>query len=102
MEFIKRMFNGDSKEESEETETEVESTKPERIKGKIIFINEDKGWGFINSHDLKFTRIFFHWQGLLPNTTNFNDLRKGMKVEFEPKFFEEFGWRAIKIKVLDE
>jgi cold shock CspA family protein len=73
-----------------------------RITGKIFFLNEDEGWGFISSNDLKFTRIFFHWSALEQDTFHFTQLKKGMEVEFTPKEYEERGWRAIRIKVINE
>jgi len=77
--------------------------EPKRIIGKIIHIQEEEGWGFITSHEdgYKFTRIFFHWTGLDKDTFHFLDLKKKMKVEFEPKNMEQ-GLRAIKIRVLDD
>lgn len=71
------------------------------LQGKIIHLNKEAGWGFISSPSLKFTRIFFYWQGLKGNTLNFKDLERGMKVEFIAIEIPEKGWRAIKIKVVD-
>jgi cold shock CspA family protein len=68
--------------------------------GKIIKVS-DKGWGFISSKDIEFTRIFFHWTALQQGTSNFKDLKTGMKVEFVPVQIPEKGWRATKIKVLN-
>lgn len=70
-----------------------------RIIGKIFHIDE-VGWGFISSEEMKFTRIYFHWTGLNQDTLKFPELRKGMRVEFEPKDYQDKGWRAIKINVL--
>ena len=71
--------------------------------GKIIHLDE-KGWGFITSPDIEFTRIFFHWTGLKQDTLNFKELKRGMRVEFTEKQSPdpEKGWRAIKIKVIDD
>ena len=71
--------------------------------GQIIHLDE-KGWGFITSPDIEFTRIFFHWTGLVQNTVNFKELKRGMKVEFTEKQSPdpEKGWRAIKIKVIED
>jgi cold shock CspA family protein len=81
------------------SETEV---KPEekRVVGKIIKVSE-KGWGFISSKDIEFTRIFFHWTSLKQDTIRFPDLKPGMKVEFTPVNVEGKGWRAIRIKVIE-
>lgn len=70
--------------------------------GKIIHLDE-KGFGFITSAELEFTRIFFHWTGLTQNTLNFKQLKRGMKVEFEAKQSPnpDKGWRAVKIKVIE-
>ena len=69
------------------------------IKGKILSLN-DKGYGFISSTDLEFTKIYFHWSALNRNTVNFKDLKKGMKVEFKLIKLER-GYRAIKIQVIE-
>jgi cold shock CspA family protein len=85
----------------------VDSNSPEvkhgekRVQGKIIKVS-DEGWGFISSKDIKFTRIFFHWTSLRQDTLKFTDLKNGLKVEFTPVEVDGKGWRAIKIKVLDE
>lgn len=80
----------------------VTETKEERrVTGKIIKIS-DKGWGFITSKDVAFTRIFFHWTSLKQDTLKFVELRKDMKVEFVPIEVKDKGWRAIKIKVLPD
>ena len=73
----------------------------ERVVGKIIKIS-DKGFGFISSKEIKFTRIFFHWTSLRQDTLHFTKLRQGMMVEFTPRVVEGKGTRAIKIKVLPQ
>lgn len=77
--------------------------KPEekRISGKIIKVSSD-GYGFISSKDIPFTRIFFHWTSLRPDTLKFTDLKSGMKVSFVAYEVEDKGYRAIKIKVEEE
>lgn len=86
---------------------EVEqSSKPitpneRRVMGKIIKISGE-GWGFISSLEIKFTRIFFHWTALRQDTLRFEKLKNGMKVEFTPLETEGKGWRAIKIRVMNE
>jgi len=77
------------------------SDTTEPIKGKIIHVAED-GWGFITSPEIEFERIFFHWTGLARGTLNFKKLERNMKVEFIPIEVPEKGWRAIRIKVLDD
>lgn len=94
MTLIDRIL-GKNNEEPMENET----SKP-RLTGKIIKVSPG-GWGFISSKDIEFTRIFFHWTGLQQNTLHFKELKKGMQVEFEPLEVEGKGYRAIKIKVLD-
>lgn len=82
--------------------TDSTQPKPEekRAIGKIIKVDGERGWGFISSKDIKFTRIFFHWTSLRQDTLRFPDLKIGMKVEFTPTEVPEKGTRAIKIKVL--
>ena len=72
----------------------------ERVEGKITKVHPD-GWGFISSRAVAFTRIFFHWSALVPETKKFTELEKGMKVEFTPIEVEGRGTRAQKIKVLE-
>jgi cold shock CspA family protein len=69
--------------------------------GKIIKLSTE-GWGFISSKDKPFTRIFFHWSALNGDTLNFLELKKGMMVEFECIAYQDKGWRAIKIDVIDK
>jgi cold shock CspA family protein len=71
-----------------------------RVTGKIIKV-DPKGWGFITSKDIPFTRIFFHWTSLNQDTSHFKELKKGDEVEFTPVEVEEKGVRAIKIDVLE-
>lgn len=68
--------------------------------GKITRIDKT-GWGFISSQDKPFTRIFFHWTSLSQKTSNFVDLKRGMKVSFELIEYQDKGWRAIKIEVIN-
>ena len=74
--------------------------KPKRVVGKIIRVS-DKGWGFIVSKEVPFTRIFFHWTSLNQDTAHFTELKKGMEVEFTPIDVVDKGVRAIKIDVLE-
>lgn len=77
---------------------------PERVKGTIYVLNSDKGWGFIESELelLKFERIYFNWKGLNSETLKFNELKRGMNVEFTPRKYVEkdkVKWTAIKVEV---
>jgi cold shock CspA family protein len=78
----------------------TEETTHPRYTGKIIFVS-DKGWGFITTPDIKFTRIFFHWTGLDPKL-RFESLCKGQMVTFSVKEYDDKGMRAIKIEVLND
>jgi cold shock CspA family protein len=74
--------------------------------GKIITVNSRKGYGFITSLDIPFTRIFFHWTTLSQDTKNFKELTPGMKVEFNAvkavgKDGKEMGIKAIRIRVIE-
>jgi cold shock CspA family protein len=94
-----RIFNRDDKDEEETPPT----NNKERCEGKIYHLS-DEGWGFISSHDIPFTRIYFHWTGLSGDTLKFTELKKGDRVEFNHiQVKNESGQmqdRAIKIKVL--
>jgi cold shock CspA family protein len=68
--------------------------------GRIIHVDKEKGWGFISSKDVPFTRIFFHWTGLSNDTIHFTEVEKGMDVEFNTKEIEG-RVRAINIHVLE-
>lgn len=71
-----------------------------RIKGRISYISP-QGYGFISSIEMKFTRIFFHWSSLTPDTLKFTELKKGMHVEFTPaEMPDNKGVRAYKVKVV--
>lgn len=77
---------------------------PDSAKGKIMKLNqkvEGGGYGFISSKDIPFVRIFFHWTGLLPDTTPFLELKEDMEVEFKPIRWNDGRYRAIKIRVLE-
>lgn len=72
-----------------------------RVQGKITRV-DPRGFGFITSIDIPYTRIFFHWSGLLQTTRNFKDLEKGLRVEFNPFLIKGKGYRALKIEVVDD
>lgn len=76
-------------------------TDDKRMIGKVIKVHKD-GYGFISCRDIPFTRIFFHWTSLLPETINFIELKKGDEVEFTPIELPDKGIRAIKIDVLEK
>jgi cold shock CspA family protein len=84
---------------AEELTEEQVATKP--VIGKINFISEE-GWFFIISKEIPFERIFGHWTALRGDTLNFKELEEGMNVEFIPIKIPEKGYRAIKIKVINE
>ena len=96
---FKKFFAG-SEEHQEGDNSPVKPTD-KRVVGKIIKVS-DEGWGFISSKDIKFTRIFFHWTSLKQDTLKFQDLKNGMKVEFTPVEVDGKGFRAIKIRVVQE
>jgi cold shock CspA family protein len=81
----------------------IQLNTEKRIRGKIVKLNEENGWGFIVSPQKKFTRIYFHWSALSP-TLSFTELGLGDVVEFDlvdyvdPKTEERKGWRAYKIE----
>jgi cold shock CspA family protein len=78
----------------------MDLVEEKRVVGKIIKIS-DKGWGFIVSKSIPYTRIFFHWTSLNQSTAHFTELTKGMEVEFTPVEVPDKGTRAIKIDVLE-
>lgn len=73
----------------------------ERVQGRLTRV-DPRGFGFITSRDIPYTRIFFHWSGLLQSTLNFKDLQKGMTVEFNPFLLKDKGYRALRISVVEE
>lgn len=94
--LIKKMFGN--------IPDEPVTEKDSRVIGKIIKLQqstENGGYGFISSKDIPFTRIFFHWSALTQDTLNFLELREGMQVEFTPIEIEDKGWRALRVKVID-
>lgn len=103
-----REFFGRSRDTAEETSSSSSNSSsepvpklPDFIEGKIYYINDEKGFGFISSKAIPFKRIFFHWQDLRNDTLDFTRLRKGMSVNFKPIFREDKeSYRAIQIRVL--
>lgn len=68
------------------------------IKGKIIYLHP-KGWGFINSHAIEFSKVYFHWTGL-SGTTHFKTLKKNDNVTFNA-LKRDKGWKAVNIEVVN-
>jgi cold shock CspA family protein len=69
------------------------------ITGKIIYLHP-KGWGYINSHEIEFSKVYFHWTGL-HNNLNFKTLQKNDVVKFNA-LKREKGWKAINIEAYNE
>lgn len=99
-----KVDSGESKEfiETDESRLQGPISQRKRLPGKIYKLVENKGYGFISSHEIPFTRIFFHWSQLSPETLNFTKLHKGMAVTFVPIELKERGWQALKIRVEPE
>ena len=85
-------------------ENMLESSKDKpSVRGRIIKLNKEGGWGFISSKAVPFTRIFFHWTSLIQDTLKFPQLEVGMLVDFQPQDTpDNKGTRAIRIKVSDD
>ncbi len=69
-----------------------------KFQGKILKLYK-KGYGFLSTPELEFTRVFFHWSVLTRDSPKFPDLAPNMPVEFSAREFDEKGWRAIMVKV---
>jgi cold shock CspA family protein len=78
-----------------------DSVESKRVNGRIIKV-DGKGWGFISSKEIEFTRIFFHWTALRQDTLGFKELKTGMACEFTPIQIPGKGWRAIQIRIVEE
>lgn len=72
-----------------------------KVVGRIIKVSK-RGWGFITSRDIEFTRIFFHWTSLRQDTLPFLELKTGMHVEFTPVQIPGKGHRAIHVRVIEK
>lgn len=70
------------------------------VTGKIIYINAEKGWGFINTHDIQFSKVYFHWTGLV-SSLNFKSLKKNDTVKFKA-IKREKGWKAINVEAVPD
>jgi|SRR3954470_18863779 hypothetical protein len=106
--IISKLFGSANLSESDVREIQNEDSKlpigpesTERFKGQITKLNPN-GWGFINSREVPFTRIFFHWTSLTQDTLRFPALRERMTVEFNTVEVPERGTRATKLRVIDE
>ena len=73
----------------------------ERIEGKVIALNK-RGFGFIGSLKVPFTRIYFHWTYLIPETINFQQLKRNDPVDFILEKIGDGSYRALKIDVLEK
>lgn len=79
---------------------EKKSEMPERIQGRIYFLHKN-GYGFIESEQIPQERIYFHWKSLNHDTKKFAELKRGDKVEFTPKKYDEKkGWQAQRVQVI--
>lgn len=74
--------------------------KPD-IEGKIIYLHPTGGWGYINSHEIQFSKIYFHWTGLSTRGKQFTELKKNDVVRFTALKRDQ-GWKAINIEVKNE
>ena len=70
-----------------------------KVIGRVIKVSS-KGWGFISSREIEFTRIFFHWTALRQDTVKFPELKTGMHVEFTPLEIPDKGYRAVHVRVI--
>lgn len=72
-----------------------------RVEGKIIAVNK-RGFGFISSKEIPYTRIYFHWTNLLPQTINFADLKRSDPVDFICEKKPDGTYRAVKVDILEK
>lgn len=75
-----------------------EMTDTGTMTGRVIKVSK-RGWGFISSMDLQFTRIFFHWTALRGGSVPFLKIEKGMHAEFVAVEIPTKGWRAVHVLV---
>lgn len=106
MSLIRRILGQEDVMDDQPEDDSSEEMKPSKLdrtrryRGKIFKLRSEKGYGFISSKEIPFTRIFFHWSALMPTTMNFRELKEGMQVEFNATDTPEKGTSAIKIKVI--
>lgn len=72
-----------------------------RYVGKVIHVDKKKGYGFITCPDIRFRRVFFHWQGLRPGV-DLEKLEKDARVEFNARDYGVDGIRAVKVEVIND
>lgn len=99
--MIRKFWESNDNQEDVIKKEIEEASLPNRIRGKIIHLNDDEGYGFIESKEesLKFRRIYFHWTGLLQDTKTFEMLNMNDELEFTPVEGAK-GWKALFIKVI--
>ncbi len=71
----------------------------EKVRGKIYHLGD--GFAFIESKTLPYTRIYLHWQYLVPDTLHFSEIKFGMEVEFKAFNHPVHGWRAMNCRVIE-
>jgi len=69
------------------------------MKGKVIWFNKKKGFGFISPED-KSKDIFVHYSGII-DEEDYKVLEKGQAVEFEITENDK-GRTAVNTKVLEQ
>lgn len=72
-----------------------------RIEGKVIVVNK-RGFGFISSKEVPYTRIYFHWTNLIPQTINFSEIKRNDPVDFVLEKKNDGTYKAIKIDILEK
>jgi|SRR5690606_35368231 len=83
---------------SEEALTELIETA-KRIRGSVIGVSS-RGFGFIETKEIPFTRIYFHWSAL--RNIHFSELKYKDRVEFEVIEVADKGLRAISIMKIED
>lgn len=83
----------------------MEQTIYRGITGEIIYLNEEKGWGFISSDAIKFEKIYFHWTCLVNGKApNFKILKVGDKVRLDAHIKTNpngaTSWKGIKVETI--
>jgi len=100
VEFFRKYF--ETKEAEKEARVHLQDEHEEdQIEGRIIKVS-DRGYCFLISKDIPFTRIFLHWTALKSDTLHFTELRKGMIIRFTPQETKNHGFRAIKAEVVKD
>lgn len=82
-------------------ENDKDKTLKEKLIGKVFLVNK-RGYGFISCKEVPFTRIYFHWTNMIPQTINFKELKRGDEVEFDLVKKGDGTYKAIKIDVLEK